>query len=246
MRHADDPLLSRGVFGVEAFDGDVSLGLFPNREAAISAVSDRRGRKSRSNGGEPRTAFGEEQAPQDKSSPSSASDIDTRTVTVTFFPNKSAQSQRRNDLTLPQLAEQIRLQTGPSKLELPWLKLRSSETSEATRTACAPTPTRKQITGIEVEHDKGEIAFDAAIADAAQGQAPRAALHLASPTCPAAKERWRILLPLSSNLPPDDAREAGRARQRAVRRQARAARASSCRRRISTAASMTTPPTASR
>ena len=55
MRHADDSLLSRGVFGVEAFDGDVSLGLFPDREAAISAVSDRRDRKSRSNGGDPPT-----------------------------------------------------------------------------------------------------------------------------------------------------------------------------------------------
>src|SRR5215471_3925374 len=46
----------------------------------------------------------------------SASDIDTRTVAVTFFPDKSAQSQRCANLTLPQLAEQIRLKTGRSKL----------------------------------------------------------------------------------------------------------------------------------
>jgi hypothetical protein len=53
----------------------------------------------------------------------SASDIDIRPVSVTFFPNKSAQSQHCSDLTLPQLAARIRLETGPSKLTLPWLKL---------------------------------------------------------------------------------------------------------------------------
>src|SRR5437016_1071721 len=37
-------------------------------------------------------------------------------MTVTFFPNKSAQSQRCIDLTLPQFAEQIRQQTGSDKL----------------------------------------------------------------------------------------------------------------------------------
>ena len=70
------------------------------------------------------------------------------------------------------------------------------------RVACAPTPTRKQITGIEVEHDKGEIAFDTAIA-VLRTAALRALPYTSPSYVPAAKERWRILLPLSNNLPPD-------------------------------------------
>ena len=41
MRHADDSLLSRGVFGVEAFDGDVSLGVFQDEDEAINTIIDR-------------------------------------------------------------------------------------------------------------------------------------------------------------------------------------------------------------
>ena len=48
-----NPFCSRDVFGVEAFDGDVSLGLFPDREAAMSTFFDRRDRKFQSNGGDP-------------------------------------------------------------------------------------------------------------------------------------------------------------------------------------------------
>src|SRR5262249_37095470 len=56
--------------------------------------------------------------------------------------------------------------------------------------------------GIEVEHDKGEIAFDTAIA--VLRTAKLRALFYTSPSyVPATKERWRILLPLSNNLPPD-------------------------------------------
>jgi hypothetical protein len=131
-----------------------------------------------------------------------ASDIDTRTVTVTFFPNKSAQTQRRDVLTLPQLAEQIRLKTGPNKLGLPWLKLMIFG-DERSRKGCLRTNANAEaITGIEVEHDKGEIAFDTAIAVLRTARL-RALLYTSPSYVPAAKERWRILLPLSTNLPPD-------------------------------------------
>ena len=52
-----------------------------------------------------------------------SSDIETRTMTVTFFNNEAAASARRVDLTLPQLAERIAKQCAANKMELPWLKL---------------------------------------------------------------------------------------------------------------------------
>ena len=46
-------------------------------------------------GGNPQARASDEPDLQPEPPPGVASDIDTRTVTVTFFPNKSAQSQRR-------------------------------------------------------------------------------------------------------------------------------------------------------
>jgi hypothetical protein len=134
--------------------------------------------------------------------PEPASDINTGTVKVTFFPNKSAQTQHRDVLTLPQLAEQVRLKTGPSKLGLPWLKLASFGNKRSTRGCFRTNANTEAITGIEVEHDKGEVAFDAAIA--VLRTAGLRALAYTSPSyVPAVKERWRILLPTSTDLPPD-------------------------------------------
>jgi hypothetical protein len=96
--------------------------------------------------------------------PSLASDINTHTVAVTFFPNRSAQSQRCIDLTLPQLAEQIRLETAPDKLKLPWLKLARFGNTRSPKGCLRTNANVQEITGIEVEHDKGEIAFDTALA----------------------------------------------------------------------------------
>src|SRR5262249_47138954 len=104
--------------------------------------------------------------------------------------------------TLPQLAEQIRQQSGPSKLNLPWLKLAIFGDKRSKKNCLRTNANTKEITGIEVEHDKGEIAFDTAIA--ALRKASLRALFYTSPSyVPGSKEGWRILLPLSNNQPPE-------------------------------------------
>jgi hypothetical protein len=133
--------------------------------------------------------------------PGTASDIGTAKVTVTFFPNEKAQSLRCADLTLPQLAEEIRLETSPSKLTLPWLKLAVFGERRSPRNCLRTNNNTAAITGIEVEHDKGEIAFDIAIATMRTAKL-RALLYTSPSYMPIAKERWRILLPLSGNMPP--------------------------------------------
>jgi len=151
---------------------------------------------------DPGAVVSEESDFEPKLSPGTSSDIGTRTVTVTFFPDKLAQNQRSAALTLPQLAKQIRQQTGPSKVALPWLKLARFGNTRSRRGCLRTNANTDEITGIEVEHDKGEIAFDTAIATLRT--ASLRALFYTSPSyVPAAKERWRILLPLSSSQPPD-------------------------------------------
>jgi hypothetical protein len=130
-------------------------------------------------------------------------DINIHTMTVTFFPNKSAQSQHCIALTLPQLAEQIQLKTGPSKLELPWLKLAVFGDKRSNKNCLRTNANLEQITGIEVEHDKGEIGFDTAIATLRTAKL-RALVYTSPSYVPAVKERWRILLPLTSKLSPEE------------------------------------------
>lgn len=61
------------------------------------------------------------QGAQESAAGNIASDINTRTVKVTFFKNEAAQSQRVRNLTLPDLCSMITDETAASKMELPWL-----------------------------------------------------------------------------------------------------------------------------
>jgi DNA polymerase I-like protein with 3'-5' exonuclease and polymerase domains/RecA-family ATPase len=130
------------------------------------------------------------------------SDIGTCTVWVTFFGDKLAQKLSTAELTLPQLAEFIGMNTAPSKMELPWLKL-SRFGDKATEKRCLRHDANVlTISGIEVEHDAGEIAFLVAIAVMREAQI-RCLLYTSPSWVEGVKEKWRILLPLSKQQPPE-------------------------------------------
>jgi hypothetical protein len=59
-----------------------------------------------------------------------------------------------------------------------------------------------QISGVEVEHDSGEISFGTALATILKAQI-RALLYTSPSYAPGEKERWRILVPLSQNREPE-------------------------------------------
>ena len=100
-----------------------------------------------------------------------------RTVRITFFPDEAAQSLRSADLTLPQLADRIARQSAASKMELPWLKLAIFGNKRSEKNCLRTNANLVQITGIETEHDAGEVSFDTAIAVMREaGSAP--ALHV--------------------------------------------------------------------
>ena len=135
-----------------------------------------------------------------------ASDIDTRTVTITFFLDKAAQSLHTADLTLSQLANRIAKQAAASKMELPWLKLAIFGNKRSEKNCLRTNENVVQITGIETEHDAGEILFDTAIAVMREARI-RSLLYTSPSYMPATKERWRILVPLSQNHPPETREE---------------------------------------
>ena len=131
-----------------------------------------------------------------------ASDIDTRTVRITFFPDETARSSLTADLTLSQLADRIAKQAAASKMELPWLKLAIFGDKRSEKNCLRTNANVVHVTGIEVEHDAGEITFDTAIAVMREARI-RSLLYTSPSYRPATKERWRILLPLSQNHPPE-------------------------------------------
>ena len=109
---------------------------------------------------------------------------------------------RRVDMTLPQLAEHIRFQTAASKMALPWLKLALFGNKRSEKNSLRTNENVLQITGIEVEHDAGEISFDTALATILNARI-RCILYTSPSYVPGVKERWRILVPLSQNREPE-------------------------------------------
>ena len=130
------------------------------------------------------------------------SDIETRRLTVTFIKDETGAEMYRMDMTLPQLAERIRSQSAASKMALPWLKLALFGNQRSDKNSLRTNVNTLQITGIEVEHDDGEIAFGAALATVLNAGI-RCILYTSPSYVPGQKERWRILVPLSQSREPE-------------------------------------------
>ena len=154
------------------------------------------------NGGEPGPFADLDDRPSLEDELYSNSDIDTKKTTVTFIKDKTGAEMRRVDMTLPQLAKHIRFQTAASKMELPWLKLALFENKRSQNNSLRTNENVLQITGVEVEHDSGEIAFSTALATILKAGI-RCIIYTSPSYVPGAKERWRILVPLSLNREPE-------------------------------------------
>ena len=87
-------------------------------------------------------------------------------------------------------------------MELPWLKLAIFGNKKSEKNCLRTNANMLHVTGIEAEHDAGEISFDTAIAVMREARI-RSLLYTSPSYVPAAKERWRILVPLSQNHPPE-------------------------------------------
>ena len=128
-------------------------------------------------------------------------DIDTHTVWVTFFLDTRAQLWGGGEVTLPQLAKKIAARTAASKAELPLLKLAKFGNRRSNKNCLRTDENVESVSGIEVEHDAGEIPFEVAVETVRK--AKLRALAYTSPSWEAGvKEKWRILLPLAQEHAP--------------------------------------------
>ena len=137
---------------------------------------------------------------------------------VTFFPNEKARTLRVANSTMAQLAEFITRQTAASKMALPWLKLAIFGDKPSDKGCLRTNANLVQITGIEAEHDAGEVSFDTAVAAMRRQWNSLHRLHVAELTCQGARNAGASWCRCRGLLPPDCAGKTGRAHQRPVRR----------------------------
>lgn len=119
---------------------------------------------------------------------------------VTFFLDEKAQTLREANSTMAQLAEFITRQTADSKMALPWLKLAIFGDKPSDKGCLRTNANLVRITGIEAEHDTGDVSFDTAVA-AMRGNGIRCIVYTSPSYVAGSKERWRILAPLSRDYP---------------------------------------------
>jgi hypothetical protein len=134
-------------------------------------------------------------------------DIDHHKFTVTFFLDQAARVKIPiENATLPQLAELIRRTTEPSKMALPWLKLASFGEKRSAAGCLRTNDNLIEISGVEGDHDSGELSFDAAVEIMRKAKV-RCLLYTSASFVPGTKERWRVIAPLSKNYAPKHRRE---------------------------------------
>src|SRR5262249_10183441 len=123
-------------------------------------------------------------------------------VTVTFFPDQSAQSMRVKTIPLSKLCTLVRKTTKKRKALLPWLKFAVFGQKRTEKNCLRHNDNVVAISGREADYDQGKIKFADAVA--LVRKVGLQALLYTSASYTDAKPKWRIVLPTSKQLPPDE------------------------------------------
>jgi hypothetical protein len=130
------------------------------------------------------------------------SDLETRKVMITLFRNKAATKLEVVGVTLHELADLIKTKTAADKTQLPLLKMAIFGDERTKKNCLRNNANVLNITGVDAEHDAETMSFDTAV-ETLRAANIRSLLYTSPSYVPATKERWRILVPLSKEHPPD-------------------------------------------
>jgi hypothetical protein len=129
--------------------------------------------------------------------------VDVHAIPITFFDDRFAFVKHEDRLTLPDLAEEIRLITDTSKEKLPWLKLARFGDVPSGKNSMRHDKNVLAITGVEIDYDAKETSFDQAVERLATAGL-RALVYTSASHKPGVREKWRVLCPTSEPLPPGE------------------------------------------
>ncbi|MCR0985283.1 YfjI family protein [Roseomonas populi] len=128
-------------------------------------------------------------------------DLFDRPVAVTLFGDYAATRKGEELTTLRHLAGRIASTTASTKAQLPWLKLARFGESRTEKGSLRHDANVLSISGIEADYDGERMSFEEAVEVATK--ADLLCLIYTSPSHTTARPRWRVLCPISQELPPD-------------------------------------------
>jgi hypothetical protein len=126
---------------------------------------------------------------------------ETRLLGVTFFKNEYASKLSTEDVAIWDLCDRILTTTASTKDELPWLKLAKFGDKKSEKNCLRNNDNVLSISGIELDYDDEAISFDDAVKTLRDARLNSLVYTSASHTT--ANPRWRLLLPTSQDLPPE-------------------------------------------
>jgi putative DNA primase/helicase len=124
-----------------------------------------------------------------------------RSFAVTFFESHGADRKHEERFSLRSLTNRIRTVTASEKSRLPWLKLARFGEARTEKGSLRHDDNVLAISGVEADYDGEQIAFAEAVERLTK--ADLLALAYTSPSHTEAAPRWRVLCPLSEELPAD-------------------------------------------
>jgi hypothetical protein len=127
--------------------------------------------------------------------------LDVHRIPVTFFDDKFAFVKYEDQLTLPELADEVRSLTDTAKTKLPWLKLAQFGDKASSKGCLRTNANVEWISGVEIDYDGGETSFDQAV-ERLRAAGLRALVYTSASYVRGVKEKWRVLCPLSQPNPP--------------------------------------------
>jgi hypothetical protein len=135
----------------------------------------------------------------DRTDNAGGTDIDTRTLFLTVFKNKTGSERFRGEYTLPEWRDKILAANADAKTKLFWLKGAYFGDTISKHGSYRTNLNVIHLTAVVVEHDAGTVSFDQAVAILTK--AGVRALIYTSPSHETGNQRWRVILPLSCNAP---------------------------------------------
>jgi hypothetical protein len=121
---------------------------------------------------------------------------------ITEFPNQYGKSKTEHELTIDELCARIEVTSKPSKAALPWLKFAIFGDKRTDKKCLRSNANVLEITGAELDYDGKKMTLDAAVAIARKAKLH--ALLYTSASYTDAAPKWRIVVPASKRLPPDE------------------------------------------
>jgi hypothetical protein len=119
---------------------------------------------------------------------------------VTFFRDFAASEKWERKTTLPDLANRISSKSAARKEDLPWLKLARFGEARSNRNSLRHDANVTAITGIEADYDGEAVGIEEATETI--DKIGVLALLYTSPSHSEDAPRWRVLCPLSEQMPP--------------------------------------------